>query len=371
MKIALMHPTYWPEVRRGSERLVHDAAVALHRRGHQVSIVTTHPGPSEETVEDGVRVLRARRPPQLPRTGDQELFVETAPVSALRLLRGEFDLAHAFFPVDAWAAVKVRGAGGPPVAFSFHGIPVREYLVNRRRRLDLISAAARNSDAVSVLSAAAALPYRRYLLREPRVVPGGVFCGEYEVDVPRAERPTLICAASLGDPRKGGRLLLEAFTLARERVPEARLLLAGGRDPFLSKITLEHPKGVELIDGDDTSELAAAYGSAWASVLPAIGEAFGLVLIESMAAGTPAIALRSGACPEVIVDEITGALVEPGDAPALAEAIVAALERPPDGEVAAACRRRAREFDWEQVVELYEDLQAQALAGAKGGAAAR
>jgi glycosyltransferase involved in cell wall biosynthesis len=369
MRIALMHPTYWPEVRRGSERLVHDAAVALHRRGHQVSIVTTHPGPTEESLEDGVHVLRARRPPGLPRTGDQELFVETAPGSGLRLIRGEYDLAHAFFPVDAWAAVKARGAGGPPVAFSFHGIPVREYLVNRRRRLDLISAAARDADAVSVLSAAAALPYRRYLLREPQVVPGGVFCADYSVDVPRAERPTLICAASLGDPRKGGRLLLEAFTLARERVPEARLLLAGGRDPFLSKVTIEHPEGVELIDGDDTAELAAAYGSAWASVLPAIGEAFGLVLIESLAAGTPTIALRSGACPEVIVDEVTGALVEPGDVPALAEAIVAALAAPPNGEVTAACRRRAREFDWEQVVGLYEDLHELALAN--GGSAAR
>jgi phosphatidylinositol alpha-mannosyltransferase len=363
MRIALMHPTYWPEVRRGSERLIHDVATALHGRGHEVSILTTHRGPKEERVEEGIRVIRSRRPPRLPRAREQELFIETAPVAALRLIRGEFDLAHSFFPVDAWAAVRARCLGGPPVAFSFHGIPVRQYLVKRRGRLELTSAAAREADAVSVLSVAAALPYRRYLLREPRIVPGGVFCTDFAVDVARADAPTLICAASLGDPRKGGPLLFEAFTLARERVRGARLLLAGGRDPFLSRLRLELPAGVHLINGDDTAELAAAYGAAWASVLPAVGEAFGLVLVESLAAGTPAIALRSGACPEVLVNERVGTLVEPGDTAALAESMVAALAAPPDPEVKTACRRRAWEFDWDRVLRRYEYLHALALSG--------
>jgi phosphatidylinositol alpha-mannosyltransferase len=358
-----MHPTYWPEVRRGSERLVHDLAIALRRRGHDVSIVTTHPAATTETMEEGIRVIRSRRPPSLPRSGDQEFFVEAAPLAALRLVRGEFDIAHAFFSVDAWAAIGARRMDGPPVAFSFHGIPVRQYLVNRRRRLNLISTAVRDADAVSVLSRAAALPYRRYLLREPEIVPGAVFCEDFEVEVDRAEIPTVICAASLGDPRKGGQALLDAFTLARERVPSARLLLAGGRDPFLSKVTLEHPEGVEVIDGDDTAALADAYASSWASVLPAIGEAFGLVLVESMAAGTPAIALRSGACPEVITNDEIGTLLEPDDVPALADAMVAALDAPPSARVKAACRARARDYDWSTIVKRYEALQAHAVTG--------
>src|SRR5690349_7720548 len=136
MRIALLHPTYWPEVRRGSERLVHDVATALSRRGHEVSVLTTHRGRTELELEDGIRVMRSRRPPSLPRTGDLEYFTLNAPITALRLLQGDFDLAHAFFPVDAWAATKARRLGGPPVAFSFHGIPDRNYLVARRRRLD-------------------------------------------------------------------------------------------------------------------------------------------------------------------------------------------------------------------------------------------
>jgi glycosyltransferase involved in cell wall biosynthesis len=361
LRIALVHPTYWPEVRRGSERLINGAATSLARRGHEVTIVTTHPGPTSESVEDGVRVLRSRRPPKLPRSGDQEYFVETAPIAALRLLQGDYDLAHAFFPVDAWAAVKAHAAGGPPVAFSFHGVPVREYLVAKRRRLELLSTAVREAAAVSVLSEAAAEPFRRYLLRDPHVLPGGIHCEQFEVEVSRAEHPTLVCAASLGDPRKGGQLLLDAFRLVRERIPNASLILAGGRDPFLSRIRLDlSGAGVEVIDGDDTAELAAAYARSWASVLPAIGEAFGLVLLESMAAGTPPIALRTGASPELVGDGV-GALVEPGDPDALAAAVAAALEAPPGDEVRDACRDRARVHDWGRVAGLYEDFHRSAL----------
>ena len=361
MRIALLHPTYWPEVRRGSERLVHDVATALSRRGHEVSVLTTHPGRTELELEDGIRVVRSWRPPSLPRTGDLEYFTLNAPITGVRLLQDDFDLAHAFFPVDAWAATKARRVGGPPVAFSFHGIPDRNYLVARRRRLDMITAAARDADAVSVLSAAAAKPYRRYLLRDPVVLPGGVFCSDFDVDVARSEIPTLICTASLGDPRKGGASLMKAFALAREKVPRARLLLAGGRDPFMSRVSIDLPEGVEVIDGDDTADLAAAYGSAWASVLPATKEAFGLVLIESLAAGTPAIAVRSGACPEILSEENLGRLVAPDDISALADAMFEALATPPDVDVAAACRRRAADFDWERVASLYEDLHSLAL----------
>jgi glycosyltransferase involved in cell wall biosynthesis len=361
MRIALLHPTYWPEVRRGSERLVHDVGLALARRGHEVSILTTHPGRTDERVEDGVRVLRSRRPPPLPRTKDLEYFALNAPVTALRLLQGEYDLAHAFFSVDAWAATKVRRLGGPPVVFSFHGIPDRRFLVARRRRLELILAAAREARAVSVLSEAAAGPFRRYLQREPQILPGGVFSSDFDVEASRSQAPTLICAGSLGDPRKGGVHLAEAFRLVRQSVPAARLVMAGGRDPFMSRASVKFADGIEMIDADRTSDLASAYASAWASVLPATKEAFGLVLIESLAAGTPAIALRSGACPEILVDEQLGRLVQPGDVPALAEVIVGALREPPSAEVAAACRSRAADFDWDRVVRLYEDFHALAL----------
>ena len=45
--------------------------------------------------------------------------------------------------------------------------------------------------------------------------------------------------------------------------------------------------------------------------LPSVDEAFGLVLVESLAAGTPVVAARSGACPEIVTDDLIGRLFEP------------------------------------------------------------
>ena len=65
MRIAFLHPTYWPEVRRGSERLVHDLASGLAGRGHEVTLITSHPGRPTVNEEDGFRVIRNWRLPYM------------------------------------------------------------------------------------------------------------------------------------------------------------------------------------------------------------------------------------------------------------------------------------------------------------------
>jgi glycosyltransferase involved in cell wall biosynthesis len=368
MRIALMNPTYWPEVRRGSERLIHDLGGALAERGHDVTVLTSHPRGGGPSREEGIRVIRSRRPPELSRIRSYEYFIATAPVAFARLLGGGYDLAHAFFPVDGWAAVKARRFGGPPVLFSFHGTPLRQYLVARNRRLPMLRATVDAASEVSVLSQASADPYRRYLLRDPLILPGGVRSADFGLEAARNDQPTLFCAASLGDPRKRGELLLRAFERVRQKLPPARLILTDPRDPFLSHLELRLPQGVERVDTDSTSDLARHYGSAWASVLPAIEEAFGLVLIESLAAGTPVIAARSGACPEIVTDPRQGILFEPDDEQALVEAMTAALTAPPGDEIAEACRARAAEFDWEVVVERYLQAYERVLGADSAGA---
>ena len=116
---------------------------------------------------------------------------------------------------------------------TLHGIPTRQYLVARRYRLEMLRSVAAGADECTVLSEAAADPFRRYLLREPRVLAPGVVTSAF-AGRPTLDRPTLFCAASLGDPRKRGELLLGAFERVHRRRPQARLVLAGGRDPVMS-----------------------------------------------------------------------------------------------------------------------------------------
>lgn len=362
MRIAVLHPSYWPEVRRGGERLVHDVAAGLAARGHDVTLVTSHGGGRTLSEEDGFTVVRNRRlPTRLVHRRSYEFHLTNAPAVARELLVRPLDLVHAFHPVDAWAAVRV---GRAPVVYSMNGIPARQFLVARRYRLPMIEAAVRGAAEVTVLSEAAAEPFRRYLGRDPAVVPGGVFTDRFTPGA-RDERPTIVCAASLNDARKRGRVLMDAFGLLLERRPDARLVLAGLDDPTQGEEPLSLPPGATAAPALDDGRVARAYSSAWVSVLPAIYEAFGLVLVESLATGTPVVAARSGACPEVLDDDAVGRLFEPDNAGAMATAMDEALTLARQPGTVERCRAHARRWDWERILPRYEEVYERALSSAR------
>jgi glycosyltransferase involved in cell wall biosynthesis len=89
-------------------------------------------------------------------------------------------------------------------------------------------------------------------------------------------------------------------------------------------------------------------------------EPFGLVVIEAMACGTPVVALRRGAVPELIVDGQTGIIVdEPDELPAAIAQV--------HGIDPAACRKHVEaNFTVEVMAAGYEDVYRKALAGAPG-----
>ena len=345
---------------------MHDLAVALVGRGHEVTILTSHQGPTSRAVEEGVRVVRLRRPrDRVLEPRGYEYYLARAPQVALQVLRGKYEIAHAFFQSDALAAVLARGLGGPPVVFSLMGIPWHRWLDGRRHRRPLFRVAVRGSAAATVLSAAAGEAFASELPGEASVLPGGAFVDDFRWTGGRAAEPTLLCAASLNDRRKRGELLLRAFQRLRARRPDARLLLVGRSDPRQGTSQLQLPDGVEQVPTEATADLARAYGRSWASVLPSVDEAFGLVLVESLAAGTPVVAARSGASPEVVSTAAVGRLFEPDNEAALALAMDEGLELGMRPETAKHCRRRAQAFDWSAVLPRYERLY-EAVASRRG-----
>jgi glycosyltransferase involved in cell wall biosynthesis len=179
------------------------------------------------------------------------------------------------------------------------------------------------------------------------VIPPGVRCSDFEADVPRADAPTIVYAGSPSDPRKRLPLLLESFAALRRRRPDARLRLAGRREPWFD---VDLPAGAEWVEADSTAALARLLAAAHVGVLPAVEEAFGLVLVETLAAGTPVVAARSGASPEIVTDAV-GELFEPDDARDLTRALEAALER---DRARDRYREHARRWDWDRVGPIYE-----------------
>ncbi len=176
MRIAILHPTYWPEVRRGAERLVHDLAAGMARREHDVTLLTTHPDPRSVNEEEGFTVVRARRPPggRLERRGF-EPYLPTVPGTIRELARGGFDVAHALSPVNGWAAARARTLGGPPFVLSLVGLPTRRSVGLRRLRRRLLRRAIRGASATTVLSEAAATALNDSLGCPATVLPAAVY----------------------------------------------------------------------------------------------------------------------------------------------------------------------------------------------------
>lgn len=161
-------------------------------------------------------------------------------------------------------------------------------------------------------------------------------------------------------PQKNHRLLIEAFSLAVKECPKMRLWLVGDGElrPEVEKIVAE--KGLESrasflgICADVSEHLRQCD----IFVLSSDWEGVPLTVLEAMATGRPVISTSVGGVPELVEDGITGILVSPGDAEALARAILW-LAKDPElrHHMGLAGQRRAREsFDISRCAREYEAL---------------
>lgn len=102
-------------------------------------------------------------------------------------------------------------------------------------------------------------------------------------------------------------------------------------------------------------------------------EAFGLVVVEAMAAGVPTVAAGHGAFVELVEEGVTGLLHEPGEAASLASCLRRITAGPDDNrEMGRAARRRYEQgfspaVGLERLVEEYRTAIAGRSAHARGG----
>jgi len=136
--------------------------------------------------------------------------------------------------------------------------------------------------------------------------------------------------------RKGQEFLLKAAALLNSREVRVKVLLVGGAAPGaedqmekMKRLASELGIASSVVFAGELTDPRAAYAAMDIFVLPsAQPEPFGGVVMEAMALGLPVIGTAIGGTTEQISDRVTGLLVPPADAEALAAAILRLLDDP-------------------------------------------
>lgn len=297
------------------------------------------------------RAARMRGPG--PRAALYQLFYFAEATLLARHLKavGATHLHNHFAGPSASVAVLAARLAGLPFSFTLHGPadlaePARWGLGEKIAQASFVACISNYARSQAMLASDPAHWDRL------RVVHCGVEPGLYrrhggERDDPRLH---LVFVGRLA-PVKGLRVLIEALRLrrAREGADDLRLTVVGdGEDrPALEAMAAPLGDAVRFTGYRSQDEVAGILATADAFALASFAEGVPVVLMEAMAAGLPVIAPRITGIPELVEDGVSGILVPPGDAQALAAAIDRLAGLPDRGAALGEAGRRvvAAEFD--------------------------
>ncbi len=374
--------------------------------GHQVEVFSgqpypdLEPGPLLRTLPS-LDLYRDDDPFRTPRPGEYRDWIDALEVAsmwtgafpepltfslralrALRPRRDDFDIVHDN-QVLAYGMLGIARLGIPLVTSIHHPISVDRRIelaaarglsrLSKRRWYSFVrmqGRVARRAGAVMTGSESS----RADICRDFRVPASSVRVIPLGVDTRLFHpRPTprvpgrIVTVASADSPVKGISTLLRAFAkISTER--EAVLTLVSKPAPGgpTERLVAELALGdrVQFISGISDTELAELVASAQVAAVPSLYEGFSLPAVEHMASGTPLVASRTGALPEVTGD--AAVLVTPGDAEELAAALGRLLDSGRERErlSAAALDRVQERFAWPAVARATVSEYRRAMEGA-------
>lgn len=380
MRIAEIHWAFAPTI-GGVETHLAVLGPGLAARGHQVRLLCGMPQ-GAKAVDDyqGMTVERTRLLDLNAINAEQFLHLADEINETMEnfLLRFQPDIIHVhnlhyFSPVPLEAVVAYRHRHRVPIVLTAHNT-WHDALFTE------MSTFAGNFDAIIAVShfisrdmASLGYPTSRMTVVHHGVTPDWITnASDPHYPFPELKGSRLIFHPARMGVGKGTLTVLEAFATVLRHHPRAALLLAGSSQTVDWNSLQQREIGLiqERIAALGISkrvfyrpfswpEMAGIYDSAEVVCYPSINpEPFGIVVIEAMARGRPVIVSDSGGMPELIEAGHSGLIVEPGSAPALADAIRDVLDRPQwAANLAQTARRRvAQHFTAETMIERTEQI---------------
>lgn len=380
MRILIALTYYRPHV-SGLTIYVERLAKALARRGHEVTVLTSHyqRDLAYEEVRDGVRVVRA---PVLFRIS-KGVIMPTIGFLATRWAAWADGISVHLPQFDA-AGIALRGRlMKKPTVLTYHcDLKMPPGLFNRAANvaIDLANLAA-GRFAHRIVSYtqdfAEHSPYLQRFADKLEIIPPPVELPEIaasgiaafkKMHNPQDQHPVIGMAARFAS-EKGVEVLLEAFPRLLERYPNARILYAGqfkdvlGEEAYFHRLwpTIQEYKEQgrwKFLGVLDAQQMAAFFRTLDVLVVPSLNstESFGLVQIEAMLCGTPCVASDLPGVRQPVLQTGMGEIAPVGDAEGLAQAILRVVEnraayiRPRD-EIAARYAPDAIAAAYEAVFE--------------------
>lgn len=362
----------------GAERTTLDVAAALVREGFTALVASRGGRMEDELAKSGGELIRMEAASKSPR-----VMLSNA-LSLRDLIRKRnVSLIHARSRAPAWSALTAASMADIPFVTTYHGIYNAGNPLKRFYNSVMIRA-----DAVIANSQWTADHILREHKRKPKrlvVIPRGVDLEYFDPAAMPPDRTAQMRKAwGVGEDDfvallpgrltrwKGQGVLIDALALlkAQGALGNARAILAGdaqGRDDYekelREKIETAGLSAHVFIVGH-VSDMATAYAASDVVISASTDpEAFGRVAPEASAMAKPVIATDHGGARETVLTNVSGFLVPPGDAEALARALERVIATPPHGRVnmgmagrAHIIRNYSRERMCNETIELYRAL---------------
>jgi glycosyltransferase involved in cell wall biosynthesis len=382
VRVLILHSRYRSGSASGENRVVEDEAFLLRRAGHAVEVWD----PSAGDV----------RGASLARVGAGVVWSFSAGKETRRRIRAfgpDIVHVHNLFPMLSPVVLRSASAEGVPIVMTLHNyrlhclpgtcfrdgkpcelcvgrVPVPG-VVHRCYQGSMAASAvlatsltvhrsARSFDRVSLYLAVSGFVRDLHLgagMRSSRIRVKSNFAWPSE----RREGPgDAFAYVGRLSREKGVHTLIEAW-----KEVSARLVVVGD-GPEAGELRASAPSNVEFLGEVRGEDVAALLKGVRALILPSLWyEPASRATLEAYAAGVPVIASRIGGFPELVDDGISGRLVPPGDARALADATRALMEEAGAERMGEGAHRTWRErYTPEHGLEALEEAYRAAIEGA-------